>query len=252
MRLQISLVNRRAISIPVNYQEYLTAAIYAYVSSGDAAYGRFVHDDGYVVDGKAFKPFTHSWLRISPRNRRIEGDRLLISPGPIGWVVSSPLDDFLQPFASGLLQIGSLRVANETIEIEEISALGTPPLPETMRLKCLSPIVASTRRADGSTQFLRPADDPSAFSEAIRKNLIVKHRALTGSSPADDRLEFTFDAAYLTGHGGGTKKATYKGTEIVGILAPITATGSNELLRLGYEAGFGTRGAQGFGCVEVL
>jgi len=220
------------------------------VSKGDSEYGRFVHDEGYVLGGKAFKPFTHSWLRIPARNRRIDGYRLLIAPGQVGWIVSSPLDDFLQPFASGLLQTGCLRIASETLAIEEISAVSTPPIESPMRLTCLSPIVATLRRADGTTQFLRPADDPDAFSEAIRKNLIAKHTALHGAPPADTSFSITFDPEYLAAHNGGTKKATNKGIDIVGILAPCTAAGSLELLRLGYEAGYGTRGAQGFGCVE--
>ncbi|MDR3708828.1 MAG: CRISPR-associated endoribonuclease Cas6 [Capsulimonadaceae bacterium] len=251
MRLQIYLTIDRPFAIPIDYQAFTSAAIYSFVSAGDVDYGHFVHDEGYVVAGKAFKPFTHSWLRIPASARRIVGDQLRIAPGAVEWVVSSPLDDFLQPFASGLLQSGSLRVGNEELAIREIAAVPAPEITESMRLTCLSPIVASTRRPDGSTQFLRPSDGPAVFSEAIRKNLVAKHAALFGAPPVDDRLEVVFDPEYLARRGGGTKLTRYKGTDIIGILAPFTATGSTELIRLGYDAGFGTRGAQGFGCVEV-
>jgi CRISPR-associated endoribonuclease Cas6 len=253
MRLLITLEVNRAISIPVNHQEYLTAAIYGYVGAGDQDYARFVHDDGYAAEGgKKFKPFTHSWLRVSAGRRRISGDRLQILPGPVQWQVSSPLDDFLRPFATGLLKTGSLRIGSETLGIAAVEALGTPELAGKMQqFTCLSPIVATARRADDTTLYLRPADDTAAFSEAIRKNMIAKYRAFTGREPTGTDLVLEFDPAYIQANHGGTKKATYKGINVIGILAPFTVTGSQELIKLGYEAGFGGKTACGFGCVGL-
>ena len=253
MRLLITLEAERTISIPVNYQEYLTAAVYGYVSSGAEDYGKFVHDEGYIGEGgKRFKPFVHSWLRIPGSRRRIVGDRLQILPGPIGWQVSSPLDDFLRPFASGLLQTGSLQIGKEHVSIAAVEAAATPNISGDERFTCLSPIVATARRPDGTTQYLRPTEDEPAFSEAIRKNLITRYQAFTGSPPCDTNLTISFDQDYLRANHGGTKKATYKNIDIIGILAPFKATGSADLIRLGYEAGFGGKSACGFGFVEVV
>jgi CRISPR-associated endoribonuclease Cas6 len=252
MRIQITLITDDHISIPVNYQEYLTAAVYGYVNAGDVEYSKFVHDEGYLADGgKRFKPFTHSWIRVPASRRRVNGDRLHISPGTIGWVVSSPLDEFLQPFATGLLQTASLRLGTETIKVAAVEAVGSPEIQPSMRMTCLSPIVASVRRPDRTTQYLRPVDDPAVFSEAIRKNLVAKFKALTGQEPADSNLNFQFDMEYLNRNHDGTKKATYKGIDIIGILAPFTVSGSVELMRLGYDSGFGGKTACGFGCAEV-
>jgi CRISPR-associated endoribonuclease Cas6 len=252
MRLNIQLVTNRRISIPINYQEYLTAVVYGYVAAGDLEYARFVHDDGYAGEGgKKFKPFTHSWLRVPASRRLVQGDRLVISPGPIGWVVSSPLDEFLQPLATGLLRTGVMVLGTETLEIAAVEVFAMPEIAQTTRMSCLSPIVASGRRADGTTQYLRPVDDPAAFSESIRTNLLSKHRALYGTEPADTSFVMTFDQGYMASRNGGQKKATYKNIDIIGILAPFTVTGSPDLVRLGYEAGFGPKTACGFGCAEV-
>jgi hypothetical protein len=45
-----------------------------------------------------------------------------------------------------LLQTGFLRIGSETLAIDEISAASMPLFGESMRLTCLSPIVATTRR----------------------------------------------------------------------------------------------------------
>jgi len=252
MRLFITLETEKVVNIPVNYQEYLTAAVYGYVGSGDEDYAKFVHDEGYVGDGgRRFKPFTHSWLRIPSRNRRIVGDRLQILPGQIGWMVSSPLDDFLRPFASGLLKAGRLRVGSETLPVAAVEAASSVEATEKMVCTCLSPIVATKRRPDGSTQFLRPSEDPKAFSEIIRSNMIAKYKAFNLSPSDDDRLVIEFDANYLAANRDGTKKASYKGIDVIGILAPFKATGSKELISLGLSAGFGSKTACGFGCVEA-
>jgi CRISPR-associated endoribonuclease Cas6 len=252
MRLHITLEADRPITIPVNYQEYLTAAVYGYVSRGDSDYSAFVHDEGYSADGGLkFKPFTHSWLRIPASRRRIYGGALQIAPGPISWQVSSPVDEFLRPFASGLLQTGNLRIGQETLNILSVEAAAAPEISDHTRFTCLSPIVATAGRPDGTTEYLRPAENATAFSEAIRKNAIAKFKAFTGSEPTDQNLQLAFDTDYLNTNHGGTKKATFKNIDIIGILAPFTVTGSAELIKLCIEAGFGGKTACGFGCVEA-
>jgi CRISPR-associated endoribonuclease Cas6 len=252
MRLHITLEAERPVMIPVNYQEYLTAAIYGYVGVGDAEYAKFVHDDGYVGDnGRTYKPFTHGWLRIPGNRRRVVDEQMHISPGQIFWQVSSPLDDFLRPFATGLTKSRRLRIGTDEIYIAAVGVTGSPEITDSMTFTCLSPIVATARRDDGTTQFLRPLDDPAAFSEAIRKNAVAKYRALTKREPSDTSLTLTFDANYLEINRGGTKKARYKNIDVIGILAPFTLTGSADLIRLGLEAGLGGKNACGFGCVEL-
>jgi CRISPR-associated endoribonuclease Cas6 len=46
--------------------------------------------------------------------------------------------------------------------------------------------------------------------------------------------------------------ADIHGTKIRGWLAPFTVEGSNELIRLGYETGFGARNSMGFGMAEAI
>lgn len=82
MRLRVELDNPHGATVPINHQEYLTAAVYGLLAKGDEDYARFLHDEGYGgEDSKKFKMFTFSGLRAA---RRIaEGDKLRLPPGPL-------------------------------------------------------------------------------------------------------------------------------------------------------------------------
>lgn len=253
MRLRVRLDNPAGTRLPINYQECLTAAVYGLLAASDADYARRLHDDGYVTPrseagegGRRFKLFTFSWLRGT--RRTVDGDALRFAPGPLEWLVGSPVDEFLTHLATGLLAAGSLRVGPAALPISGIDALPMPTLAETTGFTCLSPVVAALPLPDGRTRYLRPSDG-DLFGEAVRRNLVRKHRLLYGEPPADDRLALTFDPAYLARTGGGTKLITFKGIRHVGAFCPFTASGSIELMRVGYETGFGEKNAAGFGMV---
>lgn len=251
MRLRVQLDNPHGASIPVNHQEFLTAAVYALLETSDADYARFLHDEGYKVgDGpKAFKFFTFSGLRSN--RRRVEGDTLRLAPGPVEWLLGSPVDDFLTHAATGLLSAGALRVGNTLFPITEVQTLPAPALAETTEFRCLTPIVAALPLENGGTRYLRPSDGDE-FSEAVRRNLRRKFETLFGHPPSDDRLALTFDPDYLDRDPrGGTKLITYKGIRIVGAFCPFTATGSLALMQALWDCGAGEKNAAGFGMVDI-
>lgn len=250
MRLRVCLDNSMGTRLPINYQEWLTAAVYGLLAASDADYARRLHDDGYQdEDGRRFKLFTFSWLRGT--RRTVDGDMLRFAPGPLEWRIASPVEPFLTNLATGLLSAGTLRVGPATIPITQIETLPAPPLTETTAFTCLSPIVAALPLPDGRTRYLRPCDG-EAFSEAIHRNLRRKHRLLHEDVPTDDRFALTFDPAYLARDSrGGTKLITFKGIHLVGAFCPFTVSGSVDLMRVGYETGFGEKNAAGFGMVEI-
>lgn len=252
MRLRIQLDNPHGAVIPLNYQHHLTAAIYGLLAASDAEYARFLHGTGYGAEesSKRFKLFVFSWLR---GRHRVEGDHLRFAPGPLVWQIASPVPEFLTHCATGLLAEAVLNVGSATFPITQIQTLPPPlfaDLAETAPFTCLSPIVAALPLPGGGTRYLTPGDG-EAFSAAIQANLLRKHAILHGSPPADDRFHLAFDPAYLERSGGGTKLITYKTIQIRAAFAPFRASGSAELLRVGYEAGFGEKNAGGFGMVEM-
>jgi CRISPR-associated endoribonuclease Cas6 len=229
----------------------LTAAVYNFLDRSDADYARFLHDEGHGADGdtKKFKLFTFSLLR--GRRLGISQTHLRFAPGPLEWLVSSPVSDFTKHFATGLLASGRLAVGPACFEIASVEALPAPDFDSGFAcLTCLSPIVVSKPLPDGKTYYIRPTEG-TEFSEGLRRNLIAKHGVLHGVPPENDAFTLAFDPAYLERHRGGTKLQTFKETQMVGAFAPCRVVGSPELLKVGYEAGFGKSTALGLGMVGV-
>ncbi len=255
MRLLIECELRRETPFPMNHQHDLMALAYRLVACGDEEYASFLHNQGYAANegGKRVKLFCFSGLRC--RNRRAAGGTLWLGPGVVTWLVSSPVEAFLQYFATGLLSEGVVTVGEQRLPIAQVQTLPPPDFARgAARFTCLTPVVASIPRPEaegGGTTYLRPRDG-SAFSAAVRNNLLTKYGALCGRLPADDRFDLRFDTDYLARDAhGGTKKVTIKGIEVVGAQAPFAASGSAELLELMYACGAGEKNSAGFGMVEL-
>ena len=255
MRLLIRFQLERAASLPLDHQEHLAGLVYRLLGESDMEYARFLHDEGYRLEPektKRFKLFTFSGLRVPQSRRQTVGDRLRIAPGPVEWLLSSPVNDFLTHSATGLLTAGAeVCVGAHSFIVREVAALPEPEFSARMRFTCLSAIVTSRRQPDGGTYYLRPSDG-EAFSEGVRNNLLQKHRLLHGTAP-ENALTLTFDAEYLARNPhGGQKKITVKdGIDVIGAFAPFTLTGSTELMRTGYECGFGEKNSMEFGMAEA-
>ena len=224
--------------------------MYKLLAVSDSEYAQFLHEEGYreaASAEKACKLFTFSGLRMQASRRQLNGDRLSISAGPLDWFISSPRDEFLLHSATGLLSAGStVNISGANLDIASVEVLPTPEFGETTEFTCLSPIVAAVYREDRSTAYLRPTDPE--FSDAVRANLLWKHRVLRGADPVECSLVMEFSPRYLADpkNRGGTKLVNFKGISMVGALAPFRLTGSKELMRVGYECGFG--GKNGIGC----
>lgn len=253
MRLRVWLDNPHETGLPVNHQHLLTGLVYRLLASSDVEYARFLHDQGYAAAddvARRFKLFVFSTLRA--RQRRVVGDTLWLAPGPVEWLVSSPVAAFLTHGATGLLAVGeALVVGPARFAVRQVETVPAPVFAQTTRFTCLTPIVAAVPQADGRTRYLRPCEG-AAFGEAVWRNLLRKHALVSGGPPPDERLRLEFDADYLARNpNNGTKKITYKDIDVVGALAPFTLHGSPELMQLAWECGLGEKNAGGFGMIDV-
>jgi CRISPR-associated endoribonuclease Cas6 len=263
MRLRVAMELKRRVAIPINHQHWLTGIVYRFLECSDAEYASFLHEEGYTAipetpeateealeENRRFKLFVFSPLRA--KRRRVEGSTLWLGPGPVEWLVSSPMEKFLTEFATGLLAGGEIRVGAHSLPIILVETLAPPRFQETTHFTCLSPIVVSVTEGGGverRKRYLRPTDPE--FGERVRQNLLSKYAALHGGAfPKEDRLCLRFDTEYLGKH-RGTKLIEYKGIQVVGAFAPFSLSGSVELMRVGYESGLGEKNAGGCGMVEV-
>ena len=250
MRIKITCDIDEGLHLPINYNYFLAGAIYQFLKESDPEYADFLHQDGYEVENRRFKLFTFSQLMAKQRN--IQDDQIHFR-SPLTWYVSSSQEPFLANFAAALMQKGILQVERHRLRVQDIEVLRQPRFEPQMTFRCLSPITMSTvREREGKlTKHYCLPDDPQ-FSELVRQNLIRKYEAVYRHPPEETSFAMTFDQAYIDKRKGRvTRLVDYKGIKIRGVLSPFHVIGAPELIRVGYECGFGDKNSAGFGMVEV-
>ena len=265
MRLKLTLRQQRPVEqIPLNYSYHLAAVIYNILSQSSYEFATVLHDRGYVQENKRqkFKYFTFSNLQIPVRT--IERGKIVSRSREITLYLSSPKEDFLQHLIVGLFADGPLRIHNALFEKQSIEKLPEPEWSESMTFSMLSPLAVSAYR-DPSTgmntkEYLRY--DDRRLPGILMHNLQAKYRGIYGNEPPESRIPFsiTFESGYLKrmqDKGRSVEKlitikdVNGRETRVKAIECPFTVTGHPELIKVGYECGFGENNSMGFGMVKV-
>ncbi len=274
MRLKINLQSeQRPRSIPINYQYYLSSVIYYLLAKANLKFSTELHDGGHLVGVKKFKFFTFSWLQIP--QKKISGSSLVILSSQVTWYISSPWMEFIQYLVNGLLELVVLKVSETEFEIVQVETLPDPfnadssviassdDLLGRVNLKqykfsCLSPLVVTTKKEYNgklSKYFYRPADPMEEISEKICNNLKNKYNLFYGKEPDNAKIKVEFDTEYKQSNKSQVLihyKENSLDIKIPATMCPFTVTGSVELIRFGYDCGFGEENSAGFGMVKLI
>jgi len=266
MRFRITLqliVSAKGNIIPINYQYELSSWIYRTIQEGDSAFGDWLHEKGYMFNGKSFKLFTFSRLQIPKKQFQIKDDRLYLHGVDICFYVSFLLENSAEPFITGLFRNQQLilgdRISQTKFLVRTIERLPDPEFCETMSLHLLSPLVVN--KVDGKHgEFLRP--DHNEFENLFFQNLVRKYLSSVQDLPGLGDLEgLKNDPATIMKIEVLTepmsklvliKAGTEQETKIRGYMFDFKITAPVPLIRTGYFAGFGEKNSLGFGCGEII
>ncbi len=243
MHLFIGLVSPGELELPVHYNHLLQAALYRTIDPELAA---FLHDRGFESGSRRFKLFTFS--RIMGRFNINKEKNTLLFAGEMSLTVASPLTDFCQSIANGLLTAGQLKVGTGRMEVKSISVRQFTVPRDEIVLKTLSPMVVYSTflRPDGRkyTCYFQPGDPD--YDHLIENNLRKKYQALYNQAAPPSPVKVN--------PLGPVKMniVNYKGITIKGYSGRIAMTGPKELLQMAVDTGVGNKNSQGFGCVEPL
>jgi CRISPR-associated endoribonuclease Cas6 len=265
MRLQLTLTPCAGHGLlPVNYQYPLSAAIYRIIQQADEKYSAFLHNEGYKLNGKSFKLFSFSDLRVP---FRIQGDRLHINGSPASLIISFHIDEAATNFIKGLFINQQLEIADK-ISRTPFSVTNVQLLPDSFAfvrhtepevvLQPLSPLVVGRKNSKGNYDYLNPADPD--FNEWFIHNWIEKYKAINGNSTTDaEAMRSRICIQLLTpGQEIRSRLITIKAftpeqTQIRGFTKfRMKVKAPKPLLELAMNAGMGLYNAQGMGCVEVI
>ncbi|MBF0344676.1 MAG: CRISPR-associated endoribonuclease Cas6 [Nitrospirae bacterium] len=252
MRIRVILYNGDAnASIPINYNYTLTSVIYKILKRNSLDYSNCPPDRVKEKARSSFKMFTFSQLCFD--TYRIEEERINFDKGSIEWYVSSPIKNFLVQLAGRIVDSKALFISGVRLEIDKVETLKDVNFSEEVRFTTISPITVTINKDSAITnpQYIRYTDQ--GFAEAVRNNLIKKYKQIHNAEPKNKTLSFAFDEDYVKKKAGKIqKKISFMSMQVIGYLAPFKVKGSPELIKVGYDAGFGEKGNMGFGMVKEI
>ncbi len=236
MRFKIEFELFEPKDLTINYNYYIASWIYRCVERADPDLSLELHKP------RTMKLFTFSRLQIPESRFQILDGRMKVESDFAYLFFSTPKKEIAEAFVSGALERPEGRIERLPFVIRSIQVMREPEIKSEAKFITMSPISVTTFR-DGRILDLYPKDPK--FYENIRKNLIKKYVTLYKREPENDELEIEVIEAKA-------KKITIKNTHHRCVDMVFLARGSPELLKLGYQAGFGERNSMGFGMVKVV
>jgi len=250
---------------PINYNYPLSAILYKLLKFGSNDFAEFLHNIGFKQDGKTYKLFTFG-LKF---NDKVKANKthLILSGDQISLLVSSPLvDSFLKSLIVGSFVNEKIQLisggTNVLLQIEQIEMLPTPNFSKETKFYPISPLVIGTKKeVDGETKpyYFRYYDNINEIERVFNNNLINKYELVTHSKYVGENLVFSWDTDYINDRLKRNKRVTklinnkIHGNEI-NIKAneiPFSLIGNTDLMKIGYECGFGSQNSLGFGLTEI-
>ena len=242
MHITLRMNPGKGITVPIDYNHIVQGAIYHAI---DPLLAERLHGQGYVVDGRVFRLFCFSRLTGAFNMDKQASTMTFVQD--ISLVIVSPITEFVQSLATGLLRSGNWRLGESKVEIKEIKARQWKVEQSRIIVRTLSPVTvySTMQRPDGRkyTVYFQPGDPD--YNAMITANLRKKYKACYGIEASEGLVRVC---------SRGNLKMNllqYKGTVIKGYSGIIHLEGPQELLQMAVDGGLGSKNAQGFGCLEV-
>ena len=265
LRLKVLLRCKENSYLSLNYFYPLSAALYNLLRFGSPEFSSFLHDIGFKLNGKTYKLFTFA-LRFE--QFKIHDSTIkLLSPFAQLFISSPLIENFIQSFVIGTFESQKIEIVSPahktTFLINQVESLPEITFRDEMKFKLLSPMILSTKRIHNGKlkpYYFRHNDDPYELNRIFNDNLRNKYETLTGNKLENKTVSFDWDMDYIKrtelNNKRLTKKQTIKEgtseeTEVIGNLIPFTVKGDADLIKVGYECGFGSMNALGFGYSDL-
>lgn len=254
MRIKLTLNHQPNQALPFNYNYLISAWIYKTLARADKNFAEWLHEQGFGFGGKRFKLFTFStlqprWFDIDKRNRLF-----ILSKPPTVLELSFFIDQTVQHLITGLFQDQKFSIGDKwnqvDFEVDAIEILPKPFFKPNMRFKAITPIFISKNiEGNKNAQFLSP-DDPD-YKKIFIENLVRKQSAYQLINEPIISLNFHSDLKILSRP--RSKMLNIKGSNKRGFLYDFEISAPEELVELGYFAGFGGQNsAAGMGMVRLI
>ncbi len=249
MRLRVSLAAEGgSLGVPVQYNHLLQGLIYTNL---DRALSEWLHEKGHAYGERRFKLFTFSRLfgKRKASNGRVRFD------SPVHFYLGSVDSEVLGSFAEHLLTKPAVRLGNTRCRVVEVGVEPEPRIDpaKPIIVKTLSPITAysTLQTPEGKKKTYYYAPQEKEWSESLVSNIARKAKALDWATDVDEDLKGAYVKPRKVGK-TDQQILSFKGFWIKGWTGLYEVNLPEPYFRLAYDAGFGSKNAQGFGMVRVL
>ena len=248
--------------LPINYQYPLHGWIYRTLQRAEAAFSRFLHDEGYRLGHRSFKLFTFSTLRGEPYRIYKEEQRIAFEGRELQLEVSFWLPAAAEHFVRGLFMGQRFRLGDVlsqvALEVVRIEARPRPLFIDTMSYRATTPVVVS-RHVEGRKHPQYMAPDQEGYAARLLTNLQRKAEAVGVALPAvvfhphdtgfAEDWNFAVPGAFRK-KGITVKQHTPEQNKIIGYTYDFTLTAPPAVQQLAYYAGVGEDNSMGFGYIS--
>ncbi len=228
-------------AIPIQYNYLIQSAIYAALPEETAAR---IHDEGFKSGKRTFRMFTFS--RLLGKFVLDQAAGTIAFPEGATLVIASPDTKLFLPLMNNLLTRNQIRIGQAALRVEEMRFEEQKVENDVLSVRTLSPVVAYSTllRPEGGkyTCYYQPGE--REFERLIAANLAKKYEAFYGRQPPEGVVLIKpLDRPRL-------HVTSYKGIVVKGCTCRLKLRGPRELLQMALDAGLGSKGSQGYGCVE--
>lgn len=266
MRLKFKLKSHKTEFITPDYYYPLSAAIYKKLNFGSAEFSKFLHEEGYKLNGKRYKLFTFS-LQFE-KFKFLNGSIKLLSPDAYLYISSPLINDFIRNIILGSFINQKIEIhgggTTSAFYIEQAEEISEPEFSGRENFIMMSPLALSTKRSEKDRtriHYFRYNDDLREINRVFNKNLTNKYFLLKNEEYSGPGINLTWDEDYINrilrrnkfpSKKIAVKKAGIPPVEIKAIQTPFTLEGDPELMKIGYQTGFGEKNSMGFGMAEKV
>ncbi|MGE5679806.1 MAG: CRISPR-associated endoribonuclease Cas6, partial [Bacillota bacterium] len=216
----------------------------------------------------ADKPFRLFTFALHFENVLHRSNKLHLRSNNAYLYISFPLiDEFIRLNVLESLQGKAINVLRKNpfavFNINNIEVLDEPEFKEQMYFSLRSPVIISTRRKikDVPTNYYLTFRDSSYdINRIITEDLKRKYNLVYNQDFPNPSVRLDWDRNFIEDRLANKKKITaklvfeinHRKNTVVGNLAPFRLTGNPELIRIGYQTGFGFLNSFGFGLCDIL
>ena len=255
MRIKLTLRQAKPDQyISINYQYAVSSFIYHTIETSSREYSNWLHEKGFASGNKKFKLFTFSMFNIP--NRNIESNRIKILSDEIELTVSMISDKAIEHFIIGMFENQRMKlfdIENEAeFLIKTVEMIPEPDFSGKVNFKTISPIVLTKRtiyKGKESAYYMSPEDED--YSLYFISNLTEKYKSYNGGEINGKKINSFAYNGDCRSKMIRLKENKEEFTNVRGYVFRFSLEGDRELIKFGYEAGFGKQCSMGFGCASV-